>query len=62
LNAIRTLIVWSGVDLDRDDLLDKLNHVAQAYEDFFDDFKENSHTILAKNFDNISSYNEMIIL
>jgi len=60
--AVRTLIEWSGEDPDRDGLLGTPDRVVRAYEEFFAGYNEDPQSLLAKTFENISGYDELIVL
>src|SRR4029077_2779843 len=60
--AIRTLIEWTGDDLDRDSLAESLSRVARAFEEFFAGYGQDPVEILQKTFEEIEGYDEMIAL
>ena len=60
--AVRTLIQWSGENPDRDGLLGTPDRVVRAYEEFFAGYNEDPQSLLAKTFENISGYDELIVL
>ena len=60
--AVRTLIEWSGENPDRDGLLGTPDRVVRAYEEFFAGYNEDPQSLLAKTFENISGYDELIVL
>lgn len=60
--AIRTLIRWAGDDPDREGLLDTPARVARAYEEFFAGYREDPAAILARTFEEVEGYDEMIVL
>ena len=60
--AIRTLIRWAGDDPDREGLLDTPARVARAYEDFFRGYAEEPAEILARTFEEIEGYDEIVML
>jgi len=60
--AVRTLIRWAGDDPDREGLLDTPARVARAYEEWFAGYREDPGEHLARTFEDISSYDEMVIL
>lgn len=61
-NAIRTIIRWTGEDPSRDGLIETPSRVARAYEEYFRGYSEDPETILAKTFEEIEGYDEMIVL
>ena len=60
--AVRTLIEWSGENPDRDGLLGTPDRVVRAYEEFFAGYNEDPQSLLSKTFENISGYDELIVL
>ncbi|MEW5963933.1 MAG: GTP cyclohydrolase I FolE [Pseudomonadota bacterium] len=60
--AIRTIIRWTGEDPRRDGLIETPARVARAYEEYFRGYSEDPETILAKTFEEIEGYDEMIVL
>jgi GTP cyclohydrolase I len=60
--AVRTLIRWAGDDPDREGLLDTPARVARAYEEFFEGYRMDPAGILARTFEEIDGYDEMIVL
>ncbi len=60
--AIRTLLMWAGEDPEREGLLDTPARVARAYEEFFKGYGEDPVSILARTFEEIDGYDEMVVL
>lgn len=60
--AIRTILRWTGEDPSRDGLIETPARVARAYEEYFRGYNEDPETILAKTFEEIEGYDEMIVL
>ncbi len=60
--AIRTLIGWAGDDPDREGLHDTPARVARAYEEFFRGYAEDPAEILARTFEEIEGYDEIVML
>ncbi|MBO1320740.1 GTP cyclohydrolase I FolE [Acanthopleuribacter pedis] len=60
--AVRTLIRWAGDDPTREGLLETPDRVARAYEDFFRGYTQDPVAILAKTFEEVEGYNEMVLL
>jgi GTP cyclohydrolase I len=59
-SAVRTLIRWVGDDPDREGLLDTPSRVARAWREFGAD--QNPKEILARTFEEIAGYDEMVVL
>jgi GTP cyclohydrolase I len=60
--AIRTLLQWAGEDPDREGLRDTPARVARAYEEFFKGYAEDPVALLARTFEEIEGYDEMVVL
>ncbi len=61
-SAIRTLLLWAGEDPDREGLKDTPARVARAYDEFFKGYAEDPVAILARTFEEIEGYDEMVVL
>jgi GTP cyclohydrolase IA len=60
--AVRTLIRWAGDDPGREGLLDTPARVVRAYEQWFAGYGEDAGEHLARTFEEISGYDEMVVL
>ena len=60
--AVRTLIRWTGDDPAREGLFDTPARVVCAYEEFFGGYAEDPEDILARTFEEIEGYDEMVAL
>jgi GTP cyclohydrolase I len=60
--AIRTLLQWAGDDPDREGLRDTPARVARAYEDWFSGYTQDPEEYLARTFEEVEGYDDMIIL
>lgn len=60
--AVRTLLLWAGEDPTREGLLDTPRRVAKAYGDWFSGYNDDPREYLARTFEEIAGYNEMIVL
>lgn len=60
--AVRTLIRWAGDNPDREGLLDTPKRVAKAYEEFFEGYKKDASEILARTFEEVAGYDDMVVL
>ncbi len=61
-DAIRTLLKWAGDDPDREGLLDTPKRVAKAYRDWFSGYEQDPVEYLARTFEEVEGYDEMIVL
>ncbi|MEO3472355.1 GTP cyclohydrolase I FolE [Roseomonas sp. CAU 1739] len=60
--AIRTLLRWAGDDPSREGLLDTPKRVAQAYREWFCGYEEDPVELLARSFEEVEGYDEMVVL
>jgi GTP cyclohydrolase I len=60
--AIRTLLLWAGEDPDREGLLDTPARVVRSYEEFYRGYLEDPVALLARTFQEIEGYDEMVVL
>jgi GTP cyclohydrolase I len=60
--AIRTLLLWAGDDPDREGLADTPARVARAFEDWFSGYAEDPEAYLARTFEEVDGYDEMVVL
>ena len=61
-DAVRVLLRWSGDDPSREGLLDTPKRVAKAYEDWFSGYALDPDDYLARTFEEVGGYDEMIVL
>jgi GTP cyclohydrolase IA len=61
-NAVRTLLRWSGENPEREGLLDTPKRVVKAYEDWFSGYAMDPDDYLARTFEEVCGYDEMIVL
>jgi GTP cyclohydrolase I len=62
MQAVRTLLQWVGDDPDREGLLETPKRVIGAYKEFFQGYNEDPKKVLAKTFDEVSGYDEIVLL
>ncbi len=60
--AVRILISWAGDNPMREGLLETPKRVVDAYSEFFAGYGEDPKTILAKTFEEVEDYDEMVLL
>jgi len=60
--AIRTLLRWAGDDPAREGLVDTPKRVAQAYREWFCGYEEDPVELLARSFEEVEGYDEMVVL
>ena len=62
LEAVRTLLRWAGDEPTREGLLDTPGRVVDAYAEWFAGYKEDPQEYLARTFEEVAGYDEMIVL
>jgi len=62
LGAVRTLLRWAGDEPTREGLLDTPRRVVDAYTEWFAGYKEDPQEYLARTFEEVAGYDEMIVL
>ncbi len=60
--AVRTLIQWAGDDPTREGLVDTPKRVAKAYEEWFTGYDEDPEDILARTFEEVEGYDDIVLL
>ncbi len=60
--AVRTLLRWAGDDPGREGLRDTPARVARAYEEFFAGYEIDPGAILARTFEEVEGYDEIVLL
>jgi GTP cyclohydrolase I len=61
-DAVRTLLRWAGEDPAREGLVDTPRRVAKAYGDWFSGYKVDPREYLARTFEEVEGYDELIVL
>ena len=61
-DAVRTLLRWAGEPPDREGLLGTPDRVVRAYEEFFSGYTVDPTALLARTFEEVAGYDEMIVL
>ncbi|NQW09615.1 MAG: GTP cyclohydrolase I FolE [Alphaproteobacteria bacterium] len=60
--AVRTLIEWVGEDPDREGLHDTPKRVVKAYEELFGGYLHDPADLLARTFEEVEDYDEIVLL
>ena len=60
--AVHTLLRWAGDDPSREGLKDTPARVAKAFEDWFSGYGQDPEAYLARTFEEIEGYDDMVIL
>lgn len=61
-DAVRTLLAWAGDDPARPGLANTPKRVVEAYEERFSGYREDPAAELARTFEDVSGYADMILL
>ncbi len=61
-DAVRTLLRWAGEDPQREGLLDTPKRVVKAYGEWFSGYALDPDEYLARTFEEVAGYDEMIVL
>jgi len=60
--AVRTLLRWAGDDPAREGLKDTPHRVVEAYREWFRGYHEDPEALLARTFEEVEGYDEIIVL
>ena len=60
--AVRTLLRWAGDDPDREGLRGTPDRVTRSYEEFFAGYGQDPEEILARTFEEVAGYDDMVVL
>lgn len=60
--AVEVLLRWAGDDPSREGLIDTPARVARAYEEFFRGYDEDPAAMLARTFEEVEGYQDMVML
>ncbi|MDN5781642.1 MAG: GTP cyclohydrolase I FolE, partial [Luteimonas sp.] len=61
-DAVRTLLRWAGENPSREGLLDTPKRVVNAYGDWFSGYADDPREYLARTFEEVAGYDELIVL
>src|SRR6186713_2920578 len=61
-DAVRTLLRWAGEDPAREGLLETPKRVVRAYRDWFSGYEQDPRDYLARTFEQVAGYDELIVL
>ena len=62
MEAVKTLIRWAGDDPMREGLRDTPRRVVEAYREFYAGYEESPEEVLARTFEEVEDYDEMVLL
>jgi len=60
--AVEILLRWAGDDPAREGLIDTPSRVVRSYEEFFSGYQDDPAAMLARTFEEVEGYNEMVML
>jgi GTP cyclohydrolase I len=60
--AVRTLILWSGEDPQREGLLDTPRRVVKAWEEFYKGYREDPNEVLDRVFEEVAGYDDIVLV
>lgn len=60
--AVRTLIAWAGDNPNREGLLETPKRVVKSFDEFFAGYGSDPRLLLAKTFEEVEGYDEMVLL
>ena len=61
-DAVEVLLRWAGDDPSREGLIDTPARVVRAYEEFFQGYEEDPAAMLARTFEEVEGYQDMVML
>ncbi|HEY5409873.1 MAG TPA: GTP cyclohydrolase I, partial [Caulobacteraceae bacterium] len=62
LEAVRTLLAWTGDDPDREGLIETPRRVVEAFEEWFSGYGEDPGKLLGKTFEDVEGYDDIVML
>jgi GTP cyclohydrolase I len=62
MEAVRTLIAWTGDDPNREGVLDTPRRVVEAYQEWFAGYGKNPIDELSRTFEEVHGYDDMVML
>lgn len=62
MEAVKTLIAWTGDDPAREGLLDTPGRVVDAFEEWFSGYRKDPVTELSRTFEDVQGYDDIVML
>lgn len=62
MEAVRTLIAWAGDDPRREGVIDTPKRVIDAYQDWFEGYRQDPAKELSKTFEDVQGYDDIVML
>ena len=60
--AVRTLLLWTGDNPEREGLLDTPARVAKAYKELFGGYDEDPAEVLGRTFEEVAGYDDIVVV
>jgi GTP cyclohydrolase I len=60
--AVRTLLLWTGDDPDREGLRETPARVVKAYEELFSGYKHDANEVLSRVFEEVQGYDDLVLV
>jgi GTP cyclohydrolase I len=60
--AVRTLLLWTGDDPDREGLKDTPRRVAKAYRELFSGYAQDAREELGRTFEEVAGYDDLVLV
>ncbi|MEE9313768.1 MAG: GTP cyclohydrolase I FolE [Rhizobiaceae bacterium] len=60
--AVRTLLLWSGDDPEREGLLDTPARVVKSYGELYSGYTEDPAAVLGRTFEEVAGYDDMVVV
>lgn len=62
MNAVRTLLAWTGDDPNREGLQDTPKRVVKAFKEFFQGYQKEPKDVLLKTFEEVEGYHDFVLV
>ncbi len=60
--AVRTLLAWTGDDVQREGLIDTPSRVVDAFDEYFSGYQADAARVLGRTFEDAAGYDDLIVL
>ncbi len=60
--AVRTLLLWTGDDPEREGLLDTPSRVVKAYGELFSGYAQDPKDVLGRTFEEVAGYDDIVVV
>lgn len=62
MEAVRTLLAWTGDDPDREGLIETPRRVVEAFEEWFSGYDEDPKALMGRTFEDVEGYDDIVML